>query len=291
MEEKKLWRKVQVRKCISVILIFLGIILMQMMAYLICVTAYTAGSILKGNSVMEVLNTLSVYMTESSFLIWISAVSASLCLIWCGILYYRSDWRVRPFSYRKAFRVKNTGMILAIGFGGCVVLTMLVSVLAQLLPEAFSSYTELMANISYKNSWITVLYVLLIGPVSEEMIFRGAIMDRLRIAFPFWLANVLQAALFGLYHMNLIQGLYAFLLGLVLGLICRVTGSIFAAALTHIIFNSTSYLMEIFFPGERSSEAYILFGVVLFGIILFSLGIKYYIKEYRLLCVKEDGEI
>ncbi|MFQ7713992.1 MAG: type II CAAX prenyl endopeptidase Rce1 family protein [Agathobacter rectalis] len=38
-----------------------------------------------------------------------------------------------------------------------------------------------------------------------------------RKALPFALANLMQAALFGLFHLNWIQGIYAFALGIVLG--------------------------------------------------------------------------
>ncbi|MFQ6806449.1 MAG: lysostaphin resistance A-like protein [Lachnospiraceae bacterium] len=43
------------------------------------------------------------------------------------------------------------------------------------------------------------------APVVEELIYRGLTLKIFQKAFPFWAANVMQAALFGLMHMNLIQ--------------------------------------------------------------------------------------
>jgi hypothetical protein len=44
---------------------------------------------------------------------------------------------------------------------------------------------------------------------------------------PFWVANILQAVLFGIYHMNPLQGIYAFFIGLFLGYVCH-KGEVFS---------------------------------------------------------------
>ena len=60
------------------------------------------------------------------------------------------------------------------------------------------------------------LYACVLGPVAEELLFRGIV---LRTLAPFGrkLAIVVSALLFGLFHGNLLQMPYAFVLGLVLG--------------------------------------------------------------------------
>lgn len=65
------------------------------------------------------------------------------------------------------------------------------------------------------------IYAVILGPVCEELVFRGVTMRLVRRALPFWAANLMQAVLFGIFHMNWIQGIYAFVLGLVLGWICE----------------------------------------------------------------------
>ena len=62
-------------------------------------------------------------------------------------------------------------------------------------------------------------------------------MRLVRRALPFWAANLMQAVLFGIFHMNWIQGIYAFVLGLVLGWICEKGGSIYFSMFFHILFN------------------------------------------------------
>jgi hypothetical protein len=161
------------------------------------------------------------------------------------------------------------------------VLTLLLNVLAAMLPHAFEAYSELMEPLMDGSVRLTVLYVLLIGPVSEELIFRGALLDRFHLAFPFLAANALQAALFGIYHMNLTQGVYAFCLGFVLGLIRYVTGSILANMLAHILFNATSYALDLFFPaGQAAQLAAIAAGAVL-GCAWFVWSLRYLWKAAK----------
>lgn len=279
--ELELWRKVQVGNCIKAVLIFIGIILMQFASYLICVPLYMGIQAAQGQPVSGTPDMIMNAMldSESGMVILISIISAGLNLIWCSVLYYKSNWRVRPFSYKKAFTAKNIFCIVGVGFGGCTVLTLCLSILMLIIPSAFTSYMDIMQNIDYENGILTILYVLVLGPVSEELIFRGAINDRLQLAFPFWVANAIQAALFGVYHMNIIQGLYAFVLGIILGLIIRVTGSIWSSIITHIIFNSTSYILGMI-SGDTAEGAVGLLIVFIVGIGSFIFGLKHYLSTF-----------
>ena len=83
-------------------------------------------------------------------------------------------------------------------------------------------------------------YAVVIGPFIEEVVFRGAIM---RFLMPYGInfAIVTQALLFGLYHMNFWQSLFAFCVGLVLGYVAARFSLKWAVAL-HILNNGLSML-------------------------------------------------
>ena len=157
-----------------------------------------------------------------------------------------------------------------------------------MFPDAFVSYQKLMGNLDFRASILTVPYVMLAGPVAEELIFRGVILDRLKPAFPFWVANVMQAALFGFFHLNVIQGLYAFVLGILLGMVVRVTGSIIGSMITHIIFNATSIGLSVLAVYAedfyRKTAIYILTAAV----ICFILGFRYYVHQYHVVMSEES---
>ena len=205
-------------------------------------------------------------------------------MIWCGILYKKSNWRQEKINYRQVFSIRHICFIIGIAFGGCLVLSIGIGALADIFPKFFESYNDLMSNFDTSSNSafgvaITLLYSLVIGPVSEELIFRGAIFDRLHVACQFWIANAIQAALFGLYHLNLIQGAYAFLLGMVLGMIVYATGSILASILTHILFNSTSYLLSAVLGINIIMFRYVAVFILLVIIVTGFKGICYFYRR------------
>ena len=63
-----------------------------------------------------------------------------------------------------------------------------------------------------------------------------------RAGLPFAAANAIQAAGFGLFHMNPVQGAYAFLIGLALGYVARRCGSLLPAMALHAVFNLSGTL-------------------------------------------------
>lgn len=69
---------------------------------------------------------------------------------------------------------------------------------------------------------------------------------------PFLGANILQALFFGIYHGNIIQGIYATIIGFLLGLLYRRFNSIYASILLHMMIN-TSIVLVMLFPGSTTS--------------------------------------
>ncbi len=60
-----------------------------------------------------------------------------------------------------------------------------------------------------------------LAPLTEEVLFRGLIRTELRTHMKPRAAALLGALLFGLYHGNISQGIYAFLLALCLEPVCE----------------------------------------------------------------------
>ena len=76
----------------------------------------------------------------------------------------------------------------------------------------------------------------ILGPVCEELLFRGLLAGRLA-RYGQKPAALVGALLFGLYHANLSQFFYAFALGLLLAYVYFYTGSLKAPILLHMLFN------------------------------------------------------
>lgn len=115
------------------------------------------------------------------------------------------------------------------------------------IPGSAEEYQGQMSSL-FANELTTILLVTIVAPVIEELIFRLIILSLSRKFLPFFAANIIQAALFGIYHMNPVQGIYAFLLGLFIGYIAKCTGSVIPCMCFHIVFNITGLLLDDFVP-------------------------------------------
>ena len=88
--------------------------------------------------------------------------------------------------------------------------------------------------------WQILLMVGIIGPVSEEFVFRGVIYHGYKTSQRFVGSMLLSALLFGLTHLNFNQMSYAGLVGIVSVLLLEGSGSIFYSMLFHICINTTN---------------------------------------------------
>lgn len=88
----------------------------------------------------------------------------------------------------------------------------------------------------------TFLFVGLIAPVMEEVIFRRLLLNRL-LPFGERVAVYGTAFLFALFHANLSQLFYAFVLGLIFARVTLHTGGIRTTVLLHIVLNNIGSLL------------------------------------------------
>lgn len=86
------------------------------------------------------------------------------------------------------------------------------------------------------NHPLKVLFVVILAPVLEELVFRKQLLDRTR-RYGEKAAAMLSAVTFGLLHMNLYQFFYAFALGLVFAYIYLRTGRLRYTAILHAVIN------------------------------------------------------
>lgn len=105
------------------------------------------------------------------------------------------------------------------------------------------------ASSALDSSWMlmNVLSVAVLAPITEEVVFRGLALSRLRQAMPAWLAVLAQGLVFGLIHGQLLWMLYAAVFGVVLGWVRVKTGSLGAAILLHVGFNVSSFFAGLFY--------------------------------------------
>lgn len=137
-----------------------------------------------------------------------------------------------------------------------------VTLVLSLLPAAWmADYAQASAALN-DTGLLPFLSVALAAPVVEEVIFRGLIQSRLAHALPGWPAVVLSALLFALCHGQPVWMGYAFVLGMVLGIMAWRTGSILPSILTHIVFNAIGQVLSL--PQLAQADGLLVIAVLLF---------------------------
>ena len=83
----------------------------------------------------------------------------------------------------------------------------------------------------------------ILAPLGEETVFRGIVYGRLKKISNVPCAALLSGLIFGLFHGNLVQAVYATVLGVVLALVYELYDSIWFSMLFHGIANLFVYFM------------------------------------------------
>lgn len=120
----------------------------------------------------------------------------------------------------------------------------------------FMSLPDTMAEtfVDMSKTWVGVLSLAVAGPVCEEIVCRGGMMEPLlRRGVHGWVAVGVSALVFGLIHGNPAQIPFACLVGVVFGVVYWRTRSLVLTTVCHIINNGVSvWQMRVW--GEQSAE-------------------------------------
>lgn len=106
----------------------------------------------------------------------------------------------------------------------------------------FSSYTTdmILSDVSASNFFVSMICMAVLPAVFEELCFRGVFFGEYRNAYGAWAGALFSGLLFGIYHMNMRQFVYAFLCGVLFALLVEATDSIAASMFLHFLMNAIS---------------------------------------------------
>ena len=137
--------------------------------------------------------------------------------------------------------LQGYGLIVLFGAAGCIAATCLMA-MAQLV--IYDPKYQQTAEVMYAAGIpLQILYLGIVIPVGEELMFRGILFKRFRERQGFWYSAICSSIFFAFMHTNTIQTVYAFLLGLMLSYLYEKFGSFKAPALLHIVMNTGSVLV------------------------------------------------
>lgn len=179
----------------------------------------------------EIVAKTEKFMTSS--IIWIVFVSAIICLM----IFYRVFVKEKSRYCEPEYKLNGLSVALGIGivlsFESILILLMNIIDISKIFP----SYNQVQESLSSGPVIIQLLTIVIIIPIVEELCFRGITFSRLnrRLCAP--LAIIIQGIIFGAAHMNLFQGIYAGLLGIILGFLYFKYRNLTLVIILHIAFN------------------------------------------------------
>lgn len=233
------------------------------------------------------------YMLELSSSVMDSKVQGAILTIYAVaacILF--SQWhikatggRVKDLSLKEFSKKLNLPLyivsVVAMVVGTSYASESIINFFSAVKPEWIDMYNEIMelAGFDEISVWL-VLSAVILGPIAEELTFRGLTLGYARsTGMKVQWAIVLQALLFAVVHGNMVQGSYAFILGLLMGYAVYKTGNLWASIIIHIGFNFIGTMIPLItLPGESLVAFFVMtFGAMVLiyvSIILLNKSLK-----------------
>ncbi len=193
---------------------------------------------------LEVLVPLCVYLgigllasagSRSYSLLSAGAEKAAMLMVFGWM--YEKDRKLHPTD-GKAIRAGDILICIVLGAAVCACVNGLFK--AAGLFERFSSDVKLQSDALSQGGILRVIILVFLSPAAEELLYRGVLYRRMRVWCRFSLAAVQSALIFGVFHGNMLQGIYGFSAGLVFAFLMERYDRVEAPILSHMSANAVS---------------------------------------------------
>lgn len=166
-------------------------------------------------------------------------VSSIVFFIWYFFTFKKPRPTVKStfqwFNLKAILVVVLVGIVMNLMANGTVVLESIFT------PSIVEAYMQLAEIAGLGTDPFVIFAAICLAPIGEELLCRGLTLKFAEKSFGnFWVANVMQAIIFGIMHANWVQGIYAFLIGLALGYMTKKYKSIVPAMICHFVINFSS---------------------------------------------------
>ncbi len=187
---------------------------------------------------------LQAYGYLTDHLLMISAVTALICIV----IFYIA---VRQLWMRKEYRYVQTGSMVR-PYLLTVILSAAFTLAANLTVNAVGifgyakDYAKISRQIYSEPIYMQILAIVFLVPIAEELMFRGLIFERARGFMRERTAVILVSLLFGLYHGNWIQMVYAIFFSFLMFFVYDKCGDFKAPILFHMVSNASAICLNQF---------------------------------------------
>lgn len=173
-------------------------------------------------------------------------------------------------EYKYKFGISDFFFFLGLTF----ILSFVFNIITQFLMNIFNiSSIDVTQILQSSTSPSIAIYAIIVGPILEEVQYRGYYVNHLR-KYGLYMSVIVSAFIFALSHMNFLQGIGTLGIGLVLSYI-GYAYSFKAAAIIHIANNLFTMIIGQFLPDELVMESisipFLLIILFMYGLMLYSL--------------------
>ena len=205
-------------------------------AYIILAFVYQAGMEYFGEGYRE-------FMTVHA--LTVSSVAESLCRVigvWPLVPMLKKELQMRAAESERGFvRERIIKLTQTVIFAVSLSLGLNVLLTLTGFAETSAAYREV-ADYQYGVSFgLGLILYGVVSPLTEEVVFRGIIYNRLRRFFGPLFGIVVSALFFGVFHGNLVQGVYGTVMGIFMAHVYERQGSFFRPVLFHAAANLAVY--------------------------------------------------
>jgi len=187
------------------------------------------------------------FMTLVKFLMFFVIFGIWYYKVFCKYKVTDETFTIRgyaKFALEPTFTSLTPIFMIIAGVAGQFMVDGILALLRPAFPNAFQDYDSMVQDVTgAASSWVLLLAVMVVAPLGEEFLFRGLTQRYAKRSLGITLAVIFQAILFGVYHGNIIQGGYAFVLGAVLGYLAYSFGSITPGILLHMFLNISLFFV------------------------------------------------
>ena len=171
-------------------------------------------------------------------------IISETCAIIFGVKLLKID--LRSLFTVKGFSGGDVTALTTVSLGGQTLAALIATILALILEFIGISYPEAVTSFQTSSMAVNIyiyFYVCILGPILEEILYRGVILQGLK-QYNKRMAVWISALIFGLMHQNYQQFILGFLIGLALGIITLKSNSLIPSIITHIIVNTSASLLS-----------------------------------------------
>lgn len=172
-----------------------------------------------------------------------TAVSAVIAVFFYWLLWGRKRTQEDKRYFREnVLKLRPIAMISVSAVGLYYLAVIIAAVIGAVSPALMEDYSDMMDMALGGSEALALIAAVILAPINEECIMRGFILRNLRKYFSVPVVIVIQAVMFGIFHMNWVQGIYVLPIGAALGFVAIKSRSVLPCIYMHLFYNLMSFV-------------------------------------------------